>query len=93
MCRCTPEIRTPWCGKKGCEAPPQKEKPSVVPMPHNASEFEKIVSGLHKDFKMHVEFQKWKMQLARETYNEALKQDFTPEQALQFALQVGRNAT
>lgn len=24
MCRCTPEIRTPWCGKPGCEAPKQK---------------------------------------------------------------------
>lgn len=21
MCYCTPTIRTPWCGKKGCEAP------------------------------------------------------------------------
>jgi hypothetical protein len=25
MCRCTPEIRTPWCGKKGCEVPEQKK--------------------------------------------------------------------
>lgn len=24
MCRCTPEIRTPFCGKPGCEIPPQK---------------------------------------------------------------------
>ena len=24
MCRCTPEIRTPFCGKPGCEWPPQK---------------------------------------------------------------------
>ncbi len=24
MCKCTPEIRTPFCGKPGCEAPPQK---------------------------------------------------------------------
>lgn len=23
MCKCTPEIRTPWCGKPGCEMPPQ----------------------------------------------------------------------
>lgn len=21
MCKCTPTIRTPWCGKPGCEAP------------------------------------------------------------------------
>lgn len=24
MCQCTPTIRTPWCGKPGCEAPAQK---------------------------------------------------------------------
>lgn len=24
MCKCTPNIRTPFCGKPGCEAPPQK---------------------------------------------------------------------
>lgn len=24
MCRCTPEIRTPFCGKPGCEMPAQK---------------------------------------------------------------------
>lgn len=23
MCKCTPEIRTPWCGKPGCEIPGQ----------------------------------------------------------------------
>ena len=23
MCKCTPEIRTPWCGKPGCEMPKQ----------------------------------------------------------------------
>ncbi len=23
MCRCTPTIKTPWCGKPGCEIPPQ----------------------------------------------------------------------
>lgn len=21
MCKCTPNIRTPWCGKRGCEIP------------------------------------------------------------------------
>jgi hypothetical protein len=26
MCRCTPEIRTPFCGKPGCEWP-NKKKP------------------------------------------------------------------
>lgn len=25
MCKCTPEIRTPFCGKPGCEWPMQKE--------------------------------------------------------------------
>ncbi len=24
MCQCTPEIRTPWCGKPGCEMPKQE---------------------------------------------------------------------
>jgi hypothetical protein len=30
MCKCTPEIRTPFCGKPGCEWPPQvtREQPS-----------------------------------------------------------------
>jgi hypothetical protein len=26
MCRCTPEIRTPFCGKVGCETPEQTNK-------------------------------------------------------------------
>src|SRR6185295_14801238 len=26
MCHCTPNIRTPFCGKPGCEWPKQKEK-------------------------------------------------------------------
>lgn len=26
MCKCTPSIRTPWCGKPGCEAPTAKAK-------------------------------------------------------------------
>ena len=24
MCKCDPRIRTPWCGKPGCEMPKQK---------------------------------------------------------------------
>lgn len=24
MCRCTPNMRTPFCGKPGCEWPPQR---------------------------------------------------------------------
>lgn len=24
MCKCNPKIRTPWCGKQGCEMPVQK---------------------------------------------------------------------
>jgi hypothetical protein len=27
MCKCTPEMRTPWCGKPGCEEPAQVAKP------------------------------------------------------------------
>lgn len=26
MCHCNPEIRTPWCGKLGCETPQQIDK-------------------------------------------------------------------
>lgn len=26
MCKCTPNIRTPFCGRPGCEWPKQKEK-------------------------------------------------------------------
>ena len=26
MCKCTPELRTPWCGKAGCEYPKQEEQ-------------------------------------------------------------------
>lgn len=29
MCRCTPSLRTPWCGKPGCEAPAQKKPEGV----------------------------------------------------------------
>jgi hypothetical protein len=27
MCQCTPTIRTPWCGRPGCERPPDAERP------------------------------------------------------------------
>ena len=30
MCVCTPEIRTPYCGKKGCEWPQHKGK--ILPL-------------------------------------------------------------
>jgi hypothetical protein len=33
MCKCTPEIKTPFCGRPGCEWPPQKApeaKPAIV---------------------------------------------------------------
>jgi hypothetical protein len=29
MCRCTPNIRTPFCGKPGCEWPPQAIDPDT----------------------------------------------------------------
>jgi hypothetical protein len=25
MCKCNPNIKTPWCGKEGCEVPEQKK--------------------------------------------------------------------
>ncbi len=30
MCKCTPNIKTPWCGKIGCEQPVQKTE-KVIP--------------------------------------------------------------
>lgn len=30
MCKCTPNVRTPFCGKPGCEWPPQsKSRPTI----------------------------------------------------------------
>lgn len=35
MCKCTPNIRTPFCGKPGCEWPPQeKARPSIAELEH-----------------------------------------------------------
>lgn len=31
MCKCTPECRTPFCGKTGCEWPPQKAPTPATP--------------------------------------------------------------
>lgn len=33
MCRCTPNLRTPFCGKPGCEWPKQKEAPQLLRVP------------------------------------------------------------
>lgn len=30
MCKCNPQIRTPYCGKQGCEAPLQKHHISSI---------------------------------------------------------------
>jgi hypothetical protein len=30
MCRCTPAIRTPFCGKPGCQWPEQVKKPPAL---------------------------------------------------------------
>lgn len=29
MCVCTPEIKTPFCGKPGCEPPPQSDEAKI----------------------------------------------------------------
>lgn len=31
MCKCTPGIRTPFCGAPGCEWPPVKPRPAATP--------------------------------------------------------------
>ncbi len=30
MCKCTPEIRTPFCGAPGCEMPPQDKTRPII---------------------------------------------------------------
>jgi uncharacterized small protein (DUF1192 family) len=34
MCKCTPEIRTPFCGKNGCEWPKKGPRPTVAQRYH-----------------------------------------------------------
>jgi hypothetical protein len=43
MCKCTPEIKTPFCGRPGCEAPPQK--PPTPATPAQAEELAKKAVG------------------------------------------------
>lgn len=31
MCKCTPERKTPFCGRPGCEMPPQKQPAPATP--------------------------------------------------------------
>jgi hypothetical protein len=38
MCKCTPGIRTPFCGKPGCEWPPQKLEQSDQPLTVGSSD-------------------------------------------------------
>lgn len=40
MCKCTPEIRTPFCGKPGCEWPEQVDRPKIVNGPERIRELE-----------------------------------------------------
>jgi hypothetical protein len=32
MCRCTPNVRTPFCGKPGCEWPGERSETDTVRM-------------------------------------------------------------
>jgi hypothetical protein len=41
MCKCTPNIRTPWCGKQGCEVPKQVSKPTPQNLPALIKEMQK----------------------------------------------------
>jgi hypothetical protein len=34
MCQCTPEIKTPFCGRPGCEWPPQRPPEPHPPVVH-----------------------------------------------------------
>ncbi len=39
MCKCTPEIRTPWWGKPGCEAPSQQHPPAKEKLQMNGRDW------------------------------------------------------
>ncbi len=47
MCRCTPEIRTPWCGKTGCEWPIQSGETAETVM--NQKVFSEIKFPINED--------------------------------------------
>ena len=64
MCRCNPNIRTPFCGKEGCKVPPQVE-PVKVEMPINkAIELAKVLSMALREVQGYIkeakEAKKWK---------------------------------
>lgn len=44
MCKCTPEIRTPFCGKSGCEMPKQKSEP-ICPWCGNSDQIMLLHNG------------------------------------------------
>lgn len=48
MCRCTPEIRTPWCGKPGCEGPKIGHNAMIEPT-HGQGVFSKITFPINED--------------------------------------------
>lgn len=39
MCRCTPNIRTPFCGKQGCELPKQEEPKEIILIMNEQTEY------------------------------------------------------
>lgn len=55
MCKCTPNIRTPFCGKEGCEVPenwkepnkPEDVKPGTVWVHHKGGRY--IVTGIFNE--------------------------------------------
>lgn len=56
MCKCTPEIRTPWCGKPGCEWPEAEKtelKASLFKLIEHNSEAQMNFSS-HDDTRKHL---------------------------------------
>lgn len=57
MCKCTPNIRTPFCGKPGCEAPAQvSSKDQLLPCPFcgGEAEYEEVRGGFRDEIRWTV---------------------------------------
>ncbi len=46
MCKCTPNLRTPWCGKPGCERPAQVPANPLASLPAELT-FTEIIAKLN----------------------------------------------
>jgi hypothetical protein len=63
MCWCTPEIRTPWCGRPGCRAPEQHA--AAPPPPPLAIDLADLIDLLAADNRNKDSKARTKAQLAK----------------------------